>query len=323
MNRSHLVVLAALLLTFVMTPPTLRAEDPLTKVTLQLNWLPEPEFGGIYQAQIGGNFKKHGLDVEILKGGPDVPAVQMTASGRVTFGIAAADEVIALREKGGDIVATFATYQTSPQGIMVHESHPAKDIPSLLKSEGRLAVQPGLAYVKFFKQKYGEWKIKEVPYQGGVTLFLNDKNFAQQCFVFSEPIAAARQKVKSRVFLIADTGFNPYTAVVITRGDYVKSNRAVVDRLSAALQEGWRAYLDNPAAANAVMQKLNPSMDAQTFADAAKSQISLIENDDTKKLGLGAMTRERWETLANQLVELKVVKTKVSADACFVSPAVK
>ena len=36
-----------------------------------------------------------------------------------------------------------------------------------------------------------------------------------------------------------------------------------------ALREGWRSYLDDPAATNAVMGKLNREMDAKTFADAA------------------------------------------------------
>ena len=39
-----------------------------TKIRLQLNWVPEPEFGGIYAAAQDGLFKAQGLDVEIIKG---------------------------------------------------------------------------------------------------------------------------------------------------------------------------------------------------------------------------------------------------------------
>src|SRR5262249_37177482 len=78
----HLLPLLALALLFAAAP--LRAAD-LDKVSLQLNWLPEPEFGGIYAAQQAGIFAKHGLDVTILKGGPDVPAVPMAVSGKVEF----------------------------------------------------------------------------------------------------------------------------------------------------------------------------------------------------------------------------------------------
>jgi NitT/TauT family transport system substrate-binding protein len=48
-------------------------------------------------------------------------------------------------------------------------------------------------------------------------------------------------------------------------------------------------------------------MDAETFAAAAEAQKVLIETADTKAKGLGTMTKERWETLANQLVDLKII----------------
>ena len=73
-----------------------------------------------------------------------------------------------------------------------------------------------------------------------------------------------------QVFLIADSGYNPYTAVVITTGKLAKENPKLVHEMFAALQEGWRAYLDDPKPANTAMGKLNPDMDQETFAAAAE-----------------------------------------------------
>ena len=39
------------------------ADKPLFKLTVQLDWVPEPEHGGFYQAQALGFFKAEGLDV--------------------------------------------------------------------------------------------------------------------------------------------------------------------------------------------------------------------------------------------------------------------
>lgn len=300
------------------TGPTTSAAAP-TKITLQLNWFPEPEFGGIYEAQRAGIFQKHGLDVTVLQGGPNVPAVQLVTSGRVDFGIAAADEVINFRLQGDDLVAIFATYQTSPQGIMVHESNPAKSIPDLLAAGGDIAVQPEIAYVKYFEKMYDTSKVRFIAYDGGVAQFLNSPAYAQQCFVFSEPLAAKRQGAKPKVFLIADTGFNPYTAVVVTRGEYLAKNRATAAAFSAALAEGWRAYLDDPKPANEVMAKLNPNMDIKTFAEAAEAQKSLVENKDAAEHGLGSMTKERWVELSKQLVEIGVAERTVDPEKCFVN----
>lgn len=293
------------------------------RATLQLNWLPEPEFGGIYEAERSGAFARHGLQVTILKGGPDVPAVQMAAAGRVDFAVAAADEVVSLREKGADVVALFATYQTSPQGIMVRASRKLADIPALLGAGGTLIAQPGLAYLKHLRKAYGLERMKIVPYgSGAMAQFLDPKrtDVAMQCFVFAEPIAARRNGVEPRVFLIADTGFDPYTAVVITRGENLRGRPEQARNLVAALREGWSAYLADPQPANAVMARQNPSMDAATFAAAAAAQRPLIESDETRARGLGAMRLARWKTLAAQLLDLGIIERSVPAEACFTNP---
>ncbi|MDB5895104.1 MAG: tauA, partial [Rhodoferax sp.] len=46
-----------------------RAED---KVTFLTSWYAQAEHGGFYQAVADGTYKKHGLDVSIKMGGPQV-----------------------------------------------------------------------------------------------------------------------------------------------------------------------------------------------------------------------------------------------------------
>ncbi|MCC6580372.1 MAG: ABC transporter substrate-binding protein [Phycisphaeraceae bacterium] len=284
---------------------------------LVLNWVPEPEFGGFYAAQQIGAYAKHGLDVEILPGGAGTPTLQMVGAGQAQFGIASADEVLTSRARGIDIVALFTVYQTCPQGVMTHEARGFKSLADVFAGEGKLAMEIGLPYGKFLTNKYGAGKIEVVPYAGGVAQFLADPNLSQQCFIFSEPLAARRQGAKTQVFLIADAGYNPYTAVVITRGDYLRQHPDQVKAMVAACREGWRAYLDDPGPANQIMGKLNTVMDAQTFADAAKAQMPLVENDFTRQHGLGAMTVERWSTLAEQLVSVGALDKAPAAAECL------
>ncbi len=276
------------------------------KVKLVLNWVPEPEFGGFYAARDNGAYDKQNLEVEIMGGGAGVPVLQMVAAGQADFGIAGGDEVLTARARGVDIVALFTIYQTSPQGIMAHGSRGAKSIKDLLGS-GTLAMEPGLPYAAYLKHKHGFSGVQIVPYDGGVARFVNDKEFAQQCFITSEPIAARKKGADPKVFLVADEGFNPYVGVIVTRRELVEKNKALVTAFIKASREGWRSYLDDPKPANATMGKLNATMDAETFAAAAEAQKTLIETADTKTRGLGTMTKERWETLANQLVELKII----------------
>ena len=117
--------------------------------------------------------------------------------------------------------------------------------------------------------------------RGGIAAFLADKNYAQQCFVFSEPILAKKQGAETQTFLIADSGYNPYTGVIITSGKIAKEKPELVKAMHASMQQGWQAYLDDPKPANAVMSQLNKQMDPETFAAGAEAQKPLIA-DDTK-----------------------------------------
>ncbi|UQA58926.1 ABC transporter substrate-binding protein [Polyangium aurulentum] len=283
------------------------------KVKLALNWVPEPEFGGFYAARESGAYKKQNLEVEILAGGSGVPVLQMVASGQVDFGVSGADEIIMARARGVDVVAVFASFQTFPQAIMAHASRNATGIKDLLAS-GTLAVETGLPYVAYLKKKHGFSGVKMVPYDGGVARFVADKDFAQQCFVSSEPIAARKKGADPKVFLVSDEGYNPYSTVVITRRALWQEKPDLVRAFVRAVREGWQSYLADPKPANAAMAKINPTMDAETFAAASEAQRPFIETDETKTKGLGLMSRERWETLGNQLADLGLVKEAPKVD---------
>jgi NitT/TauT family transport system substrate-binding protein len=295
-----------------------RGGDRDGSLAIALNWKPEPEFGGLFEARRTGAFAQRGLDVEIT-GGPGAPVVQMVTAGQVAYGIAAADEVLVARDRGADIVAVYATYQTNPQGIMVHASRDAASLAELFAGEGGiLAVEPGLAYVQWLQKRYDLSRFQIVPYGFSIAPFLADPWMAQQVFITSEPIAARRQGAEPKVFLIADSGFDPYAAVVITMARRVREHRDQVERFVSALRDGWRGYLDDPAPANAEMQPRNPEMDAETFALGAVAQAPLIEDEFTRAHGLGAMSLARWTQLGEQLRELGLLDAPPDPADCFV-----
>jgi NitT/TauT family transport system substrate-binding protein len=284
------------------------------KVTLALNWVPEPEFGGFYAIK-KDTLQKYDLDLEIQPSSAGAPIVQRVAAGEVQFGIVSADELVIARARNQDLVAIFTVYQTCPQGIMTHAARGFKTLDDVFKNSGTLAMEPGLPYTKFLEKKYAPAKVNVVPYTGGITQFLTDTNYSQQCFIFSEPLTAKAKGSDPQTFLIADSGYNPYTGVVVCRGDFAKNNARKVEGMIAACREGWRAYLDDPKPANAVMGQLNKTMDAQTFADAAKAQATLIDAPQ-----LGAMTADRWDTLAKQLIDLKVIEHAPAGKECMIQP---
>jgi NitT/TauT family transport system substrate-binding protein len=288
------------------------------KVTLQLNWKPEPQFGGFYAAEVDGIFARHGLDVTITAGGAGAPTVDMIGAGTVPFAIVSGDEIVRARSVGNLVVGLFAVYQTNPQGIMTRASRGFKTLADIFSHRGILAMERGLPYSNFLQKKYGFDKLKIVPSPfGDLTLYRTEENYAMQCFITSEPLAAKKTGIEPQTFLIAESGYNPYTTVLATSEKYLKENPEVVKRMIDAVREGWRAYIGDPTKANEYMGKLNPTMDAETFKASAAAQQPLIETADAQGLGLGAMTLERWQTLVRQLVDLKVIDKPVDPQSCF------
>ncbi len=309
MNR--FVKLAASVLLFA---STLHAE-----LTLQLNWKPEPQFGGFYTASIEEYYKQNSLDIKVEPGGAGTPTVQMVAAGRCPYGIVSADELVIARSKGLDVVALFAVYQTNPQGIMTRDSRNFKEIGDIFKENGILAMQKGLPYALFLEKKYGFDKLDIIPSPfGDLTAYRTREKYAMQCFVTSEPLAARKIGIEPKTFLIADSGYNPYTTVLVTRGDYLKAHTDEVKKVVDSVKKGWRTYLDDPTKTNEAMRKLNPSMDTETFKASADAQKPLIETDETKTSGLGTMTEARWKQLIDQLLDLKVIDKPIQVRDCFI-----
>lgn len=284
------------------------------KIRLALNWKPEPEFGGYYAAP----YQKHGLDVEILPGGAGTPTVQMIGAGSAEFGIVSGDELVIARSRGNDVVGLVAGFQHDPLSIMAHASRKAASLGDIFKSGGTVAMQKGLAFARMLEKKYGFDKVKIVPSPGGdVTTFLHDPMFAQQCYLTAEPLVAKHQGADVQVFRIADEGFDPYSSMMATSGDYLRKNPETVAAMVAAVREGIRAYLDDPKPTNQRMNALNPSMSLDVFAEAAEAQRPLVETDETKRTGLGSMTKERWEALIAQLKDLGDIPSAIPSEECF------
>lgn len=293
-------------------------------VTIQLNWKPEPQFGGFYTGQVDGIYEKNGLDVRVEPGGAGTPTIQMVAAGKVKYAIVSADELVIARSRGLDVVALFAVYQTNPQGIMTRASRGFSEIGDIFKQPGILAMQKGLPYALFLEKKYGFGKLQLVPSPfGDLTAFRTRENYAMQCFVTSEPLAATKVGIEPKTFLVADSGYNPYTTVLVTTGENLKVNADEIKRITDSVHSAWTQYLVDPKPTNDFMAKLNPTMDAETYAASAEAQKPLIATEETKSNGLGTMTIERWQTLIDQLADLKVITSKPDARACFVSDTAK
>ncbi len=284
-------------------------------IELQLNWIPDAQHGGFYAADVLGFYREAGLNVRITPGGPSTPVIPKVAMGKSAFGIANADQVLLAREQEADLVAIFAAMQNSPRCIMVHEKSGIRSLDEL--QDLTLALGEGKTFAEFLKRHVPLRGVRVVAYSGTVAKFLIDEDYAQQAYVFSEPIVAAARGGDPYCLMLSDLGFNPYSSLVITDRRFLESHRDVVQRFVEATRQGWQAYLQDPTTANEAILRDNPEMDARILAESAKAIRQLCLPNGMTSEQLGTMTVQRWTKLHQQLAELKLVSDVQPPEKAF------
>jgi NitT/TauT family transport system substrate-binding protein len=150
------------------------------------------------------------------------------------------------------------------------------------------------------------------PYTFNPQPFLADRKSAMQGYVTSEPFAIEKQtKVRPKVFLLADQGFNTYSTLIETRKDLVDKKPDLVQRFVDASAIGWYNYIyGNNKAANDMIKKFNPEMSDELLDYSVKTmkQYGIVDSGDSVTLGIGAMTDARMASFFNKMVQAGVVK---------------
>src|SRR5437588_9678008 len=97
------------------------------KVSFGTNWVAEAEHGGFYQAVADGTYAKHGLDVTIVPGGPQVNNRMLLLAGKIDF-FMSANSLQGFDAVAQNIptIAVAAMFQKDPQVLLVHPGEAEK-----------------------------------------------------------------------------------------------------------------------------------------------------------------------------------------------------
>jgi NitT/TauT family transport system substrate-binding protein len=288
---------------------------PSDTVRLALNWFPESEHGGYFAAEVHGLFAARGLTVEIRPGGPGVPVVPQVASREVDFGVLNADDVVLARAAGAPIVALLAPIHRSPLCVMVHARSGIERLADL--RDLTLAMSPGMPHVAWLEKTLPLEGVRIVPYAGSVAAFLANARYAQQAYVFSEPIVARAKGADPRCLPIAETGFDPYTSALVTSAALLRERPDLARDLTQASAAGWQRYVADPAETNASILGRNPEIGLDALNRGAEALTPLVLDDDARRAGIGSMDPARWATIARQMHEIGMIETPLDPTTLY------
>jgi NitT/TauT family transport system substrate-binding protein len=290
---------------------TAHAQD---KVTFATNWKAQAAHGGFYQALADGTYKKHGLDVTIQPGGPQVNNRPLLPAGRIDFLMTgnllhSFDNV----KNGVPTVVVAAIFQKDPQALIAHPGQGHEKFESLNTAPLALIAKDGqFSWWQWLKVTHGFKDEVLRPYNYNLAPFLANKKAIQQGYSVAEPIYVENQgRFKPVVHLLADHGFSTYSTVIEARTDTVKSKPDLVQRFVDASILGWVNYLyGDRKAANALMAKDNPEMsEAEMEASVAliKAQ-GIVDSGEALTGGIGAMNDARIKDFYGQMVKAGLYK---------------
>jgi NitT/TauT family transport system substrate-binding protein len=292
------------------------SDSARTKVTVQLDWVSQPEHGGIYQALAKGYFSEAGLDVDVVQGGPNSFVMQKLATGQADIGQSDSTNTLLAIGQGLPVIQIGAVFQNDPSVLMLHADNPVRRFEDL---DGKVIMaRPEWAFLPYLRDKY-HINFSIVPQNFSVANFIANPNFIQQGYYIAEPYYIVKGGAKYPKFLYAwDAGFDAYTALVANR-PWAQAHAPVVRAFMAAYIRGWKDYIEgDPAPANALMKRLNPENTDDFLAFCRKMIINeklVIGRNAADDSQTGRISRDRFILQIRQLEELGILpKGRLTVD---------
>ena len=271
------------------------------EVTLLMDWFPQGNQSGYWQAQFDNEYHDD-VKIVIKSGGPKVNTTAQVAAGSVEFGLQASDSVMLANAKGSGLKGIFVSLNHVPYTLVFH---PNTGVNSVKDLDGRpFAVKMGVTYWKWVKHTYQLNAVKEFPLTGDLGLFARTPQQFQQGYSLFLPARLDAKGVANEQITVESLGYRPYS-VLFTTDKLIKENpelvQTVVDRLSISF---YKSLVDPKPTRDFILSKSK-----KVNAEIHNNALELMKRDFLPKdwSKIGCQDPNRWVELANQMKEVNVL----------------
>ena len=309
-SRTRRALLALAIAATATAAPAL-AQD---KVVFGTNWRAQAAHGGFYQALADGTYKRFGLDVEILQGGPQVNNRPMLPIGKLDF-LMTGNLLLSFDQvkNGVPVVVVAAIFQKDPQAILAHPGQGYEKWEDLKKAPTVLIGKDGqFSFWQWMKAEHGFKDEQLKPYTFNMGPFLADKKSVQQGYAVEEPLSVRKEGgFDPIVHLLADHGFNTYSTTIETRTQLVRDKPDLVRRFVEASILGWYNYLyGDRKAADALIKRDNPDMTDALIEGSITlmKSLGIVDSGDALTKGIGTMNEAQIKSFYEKMVKAGLYK---------------
>ncbi len=257
MRRLFSLVLMVLLLTAPFPAAPAAAGE---KVSFIPQWVPQSQFAGYYVAYEKGFYTDRGLDVNILKGGPDFPPSELLLAGKADFGTLFLTTAIVKRAKGVKLINIAQIVQRSALMLVAKKSS-GINVPADMNGKKvalwgeEFQIQPRA----FFQQHH--LAVSILPQGATMNLFLRDAVEVASAMWYNEYyriIQAGIDPEELTTFLLSDYGLKfPEDGIYCLESTFQKDPGKCVNFVQASIA-GWKyAFAHHDEALDIVMKYVN------------------------------------------------------------------
>jgi ABC-type nitrate/sulfonate/bicarbonate transport system substrate-binding protein len=296
------------------------AAGGLQDISYQLSWVNGAEFAGSYLADSFGYYRRHGVRVALLPGGPNTTPEPVVVANRAFVSLNTPDSTAAAIAKGAPLKIVGAHFQKSPFGIMSLASKPIRSPQEMIGKRIGIEVANQGTWLAFLKINHIDPKsVHQVTVQFDPSVLPAGEVDGLICLNYQEPSQLAAKGVKTYVFLMADFGYHLLEDTIFTRTDTLSdpAKRKTLVKFLRGEVLGWQKLVADPTLGarldvNNYSKRLGYTIAEQTLE--CKAITRLVDTPDTRAHGLFYMAPQ---AMTQTVATIQAGGTKITEKQLF------
>lgn len=286
------------------TPPEIKT--PPDEVTVQLKWVHQAQFAGLYMAQEKGYYAEENITVTFLEGGQDIDIAENIITGKADFGMLSPDEILIKRSQGYSLNAIAAIYRRSAvvflskadSGIVRPQDFLGKTVAA---SDTGGSAEFQIQLIAMMKKlQLDISQVNVVTYDPDYTAFIKGEVDVTPAYSTGGLIRLREQGLKLNLIWPSDYGIHFYSDSLATTDKMISENPELVIRFLRATLKGWRDAIGDYTQAVDITLEYAQVPDSRLQTAMMEAMLPLVHTGEDN---IGWMKPEIWHGMYDTLLD--------------------
>lgn len=289
-------------------------------LSLMLDWLPNADHSGLYEALAKGYFRQVDLDVHVEVPSNPAEPLQLLAAGKIDAAISYEPNVMLVRNTGVPLVSVAAIVQKPLTSII---SVGSQRITSPSKLRGKTIGTAGIAYQNAYLQTIlahahiprSSVHVLNVGYNLVPAMLSGHVNATLGGYWNYEAIELRQDGKRPNVIPVNDAGVPTYDELVlVVRKATIVNDSNLVRRFVQALARGYQAVRADPVGAVHDLIAANPTLASSYRLELASVRATLPDYFPGGGHPWGWQSAAQWNAFGEWMLRQHLISNPLAVD---------